>query len=284
MGVCVSVLNFKGGVGKTTISAHVMRVLYHKHEKSVLLVDLDSQFNLTQCLRTRAQYDLLVEENQTVFSAMEPPTSKSLYDVVTKPTAPPEPDDICITLRKFNVGNARLDLLAGDYKLIKYSIIYDNQKLKTVRDRFLRFISSARRKYDLVVIDCNPSSSFITLCALEACEHVLVPVRPDRYSILGLELVSEFISQLASVPVKPSLSVLLNGVPRSGPATEVEKQLRAHPTFGSLVYVNALRSSKLLVADTGYTGFATDRPVPYRELLKTEIAVITDEIVEKVGL
>jgi chromosome partitioning protein len=47
----------KGGVGKTTISAHVMRVLYHANGKKVPLVDLDPQFNLTQCLRSRAEYD-----------------------------------------------------------------------------------------------------------------------------------------------------------------------------------------------------------------------------------
>jgi len=46
----LSILNMKGGVGKTTVSAHVMRVLYHRYQKRILLVDLDPQFNLTQAL------------------------------------------------------------------------------------------------------------------------------------------------------------------------------------------------------------------------------------------
>jgi chromosome partitioning protein len=58
-GQVVAVLNMKGGVGKTTISAHLMRVLYHNFAKRVLLVDLDPQFNLTQCLVSRADYDTL---------------------------------------------------------------------------------------------------------------------------------------------------------------------------------------------------------------------------------
>jgi AAA domain len=56
-GKVVAILNMKGGVGKTTVSAHVMRVFYHQLSKKVLLLDLDPQFNLTQCLMRRAEYD-----------------------------------------------------------------------------------------------------------------------------------------------------------------------------------------------------------------------------------
>jgi CO dehydrogenase nickel-insertion accessory protein CooC1 len=49
-GQVIAVLNMKGGVGKTTVSPHVMRVLYHNMQRKILLVDLDPQFYLTQCL------------------------------------------------------------------------------------------------------------------------------------------------------------------------------------------------------------------------------------------
>ncbi|RYF48811.1 MAG: ParA family protein, partial [Cytophagaceae bacterium] len=48
-------------------------------------------------------------------------------------------------------------------------------------------VEQARKSRDLICIDCNPSSSFLTLCALLTATHVLIPVRPDRYSMLGLE-------------------------------------------------------------------------------------------------
>src|ERR1700681_4114532 len=98
-GQVVSILNMKGGVGKTTISAHVMRVLYRRRQKKVLLIDLDPQFNLTQALVTRAHYDNLKSQNKTIFTAMEPPPSVSLFDVAVTTLPPPPPTDISIRLR-----------------------------------------------------------------------------------------------------------------------------------------------------------------------------------------
>jgi chromosome partitioning protein len=272
-GEVVSVLNMKGGVGKTTISAHVMRVLYHLLEKKVLLIDLDPQFNLTQCLMTRAQYDLLKSANRTIFSVMETPSTVGLFDVAIKHPKPPAPSELVTELRNFKDKSAYLHLIPGNFELVKYSLIDDHQKLAKVQTRFLQFIAIARAEYDLVVIDCNPSSSFLTLCALHACSKLLVPVRPDRYSILGLELVADFIGRIPTIEPNPAITVLLNGIPTQGYDAAIENELRAHATFGRLVLTQRLRQSKLLVASSDYTGFATDKPVPYKDLLKTEIAV-----------
>ncbi len=277
-GEVISVLNMKGGVGKTTVSAHVMRVLYHQMKKKILLLDLDPQFNLTQCLMTRSQYDKIKEANKTIFNAMEPPSEVGLFDVAVTTHKPPAPSTLAVTLRSFNDGSAYLHLVPGNFDLVKYSLIDDHQKLAAVQQRFLHFISMARAEYDLVVIDCNPSSSFITLCALHACSRLLVPVRPDRYSILGLELVADFLDRIPTIQPKPEITVLLNGIPTQGYDPSTENALRAHSTFGKLVLTNTLRQSKLLLATSDYTGFATDKPVPYKDLLRIEIGTIVSEL------
>ena len=64
----------------------------------------------------------------------------------------------------------------------------------------------------------------------------------------------------------------------------VEDELRAHNVFGQNVLTHRLRISKLLQADPDYTGFATDKPVPYKDLLRTEIARLTDELARSLGL
>lgn len=282
-GKVVSVLNMKGGVGKTTISAHVMRVFYNRYVLRILLIDLDPQFNLTQCLIKRHAYDDLKDNGFTVFSAMEPASNVGLFEVKTTSRPPPAPSEIAIGLRHFLSADARLDLVPGNFALIKYSLISDQNKLNSVQKRFLQFISKARKEYDVVVIDCNPSSSFITLCALHACDDLLVPVRPDRYSVLGLELVADLLEQIPTIFPKPEITVLLNGIPRQGYDRSVENELRAHETFGPLVLTKMLRQSRLLSASPNYTGFATDKPVPYRELLKTEISEIVDELADRWG-
>ncbi len=282
LGVVVSVINLKGGVGKTTVSAHVMRLLYRTLRKKVLLIDLDPQFNLTQTLLTRKEYEKHRTSGSTVFAAMEPASKVSLFDVATTTQKPPAASTLATRLR--NLSNAWLDLVPGDFDLVKYSLISDHAKLDKVRQRFLRFVSDARAEYDLVVIDCNPSSSFITLCALHACTQLLVPVRPDKYSVLGVELLADFLERLPDIDPKPKISILLNGIPTSRYDPGPENELRQHKTFGTEVLANRLRVSALLTATSAYTGFATDKPVANRHVLATEINLIVHELGQRWGL
>ena len=280
----VAVLNMKGGVGKTTISAHVMRVLYHRRRIKTLLIDLDPQFNLSQALMTRSRYDSLKSEDRTILTAMEPPPLQGLYDITTTDAPPPNAEDLVYGLRHFKQMPITLDLLPGDFRLIKYSMIDNRTKLDAVQQRFLRFVSNSRRKYGLVCIDCNPSSSFITSCALHACNYILAPIRPDRYSVLGLEILHELVDQIPTIDPKPSVMALLNAIPRRNYDGIVEAELRNHATFGDALLTNPVYQSALLEATTGYTGFATDKPVPWRRMLTDEITSVVDELASRLGI
>ena len=281
----VAILNLKGGVGKTTVSAHVFRVLFQKFRAGTLLVDLDPQFNLTQTLLTRTKYENLRKEGKTVLSAMEPPPAVGLFQIKTSATPPPLPDEISVKLWFFAKLNPeqKLAIVPGDFNLVKYSLMDDNRKLVVVRKRFINFIQLARKDFKVICIDCNPSSSFLTLCALHACTHILVPVRPDKYSILGLELLSDFVDSIPSIKPKPDIVVLLNGIPRSNYVATIENELRSHPVFGARTLANKLYQSSLLVAHPDYTGFATDKRVPYKQRLKREITDVVDELAGKLG-
>lgn len=280
----VSVLNMKGGVGKTTISAHVMRVMYHRHRLKTLLVDLDPQFNLTQALVPRSKYDSLRDDNKTVLVAFEPPSKVGLFDVATSSTGPPRAKNVVSCLRYMGKTNVTLDLLPGDFKLVKYSLISSFAKLKLAKARFERFIGVARSDYDLIVIDCNPSSSFITTSALTVCTNLLIPVRPDRYSMLGVELLHELLDGMPAINPKPEVHILLNCIPNTNYDRRVEDELRGHSVFGERVLANRLPKSGLLEARSNYTGFATDKPVPYRNLLKDNITLVVDELAEALGV
>lgn len=282
----VAVLNMKGGVGKTTVSAHVMRVLYQAKKVKTLLVDLDPQFNLTQALVPRMAYDKLALEGKTIFSAMEPAAGTSLFEVDTISASPPHAKDLAHRLRWFDEKPVitSLDLIAGDFRLVKYSMIRDSGKLDIVQERFLRFINEARKEYQLVCIDCNPSSSFITSCALHSASHLLVPVRPDRYSVLGLELLTDLVEQIPSVHPKPTTLILLNSMGTDRHDRDIENELRGHKSFGANVLAHNLRHSGLLRARIGYTGFATDKGVAHTDRLRREITALAQEIAKKLGI
>lgn len=257
----VAVLNMKGGVGKTTISAHVFRHLYSHLRKRLLLIDFDPQFNLTQAVISQSDYENHKAANRTVFSVMEDSHSPSIFKVSSTLGPAPSVDQVSVRLRRFTNTNPEINLLLvpGDFDLVRYSMIGDPKVLDPVKDRFLQFVEAARVERDLVCIDCNPSSSFMTICALQAATHVLVPVRPDRYSMLGLKMLSRFITELPQIASKPELIVLLNGVKTSGYDPTVENALRSDPEFGPSTLANSLHVSKVLEATVGYTGFATDK-------------------------
>lgn len=274
----ISVLNMKGGVGKTTLSAHVMRVLYRHRSKKVLLIDLDSQFNLSQTVLTQDAYDALKSEGKTIYEVMEPTSNVGIIDVNTSKSPPPSVSSVRTRLKRLASNEGYLDLVAGNFHLVKYSIISNATKLKSVKNRFQRFVSEAKKEYDLIVIDCNPSSSFITMCALDVCDNILVPVRPDKYSMLGLKILHEYVEAMAEIDPKPDFNIVLNGVPRRGYNAAVEDELRADATFGPWVLAEKIYESKILAASPDYTGFATDKKVSHRGKLQTNLLNVVTEL------
>jgi chromosome partitioning protein len=285
-GKVVSVLNMKGGVGKTTVSAHVMYYMYSDLHKKVLLVDLDPQFNLTQTFIGRRDYDKIKLENKTIFAAMEPPSNVGLLDVKLSHKPPPATDDLVYPLRRHWNPKilAKIDLIPGNFDLVKYSLVPDKRKLDKVMQRFLQFISQAKSEYDLIVIDCNPSSSFITLAALHACSSLLVPVKGETYSMLGLEMLDRYVSEVPSIHPKPDLSILINTSNVPGVTEQTEAEIRAHRTFGPQVLVNPLPYSRLLTAKPRETGFATQKGKGWSYELGYSLSKIVAELAGKWGL
>lgn len=281
----VAVLNMKGGVGKTTASAHISRVLFSHFRAATTIIDFDPQFNLTQALFKRPKYDALKQGGKTIMAAMEPLPTSGLLEVRTSSAPPPGVDAISETLWLFkNDPKIRLAVVPGDFGLSKYTLVDHGKKLKDVESRFLSFVDSTKKVNDYICIDCNPSSSFLTLCVLKAATHILVPVRADRYSVLGLELLYEFVNSVPGLTQKPKFMILLNHVARSAPASAVELDLRAHSDFGAITLANRLYQSKLLAAHPDYTGFASDRRGPYSAQVSMELRSIAKEIGSKIGL
>lgn len=285
----MSVLNMKGGVGKTTLSAHLFREFYKVTRKNVLVVDLDPQFNLTQTLFDEKKYEKMKVEGKTILSVMESPESTSLYDTHETDGEIPALEDSVVNVKYLcergheNVV-AVLDILPGDFSLCKFSLMDDKAVLATAADRFSRFIDNAREKYDLVCIDCNPSSSFLTVCALKSSSHLLIPVRPDRYSMLGLRMLDNFISGFKGLAVKPKKIIVLNGIPQTNYDPTVENELRSDPEYGPRTLTTSMYMTKLLEANPRYTGFATDRKVAYSKSLARRMGFLAKELSAALGL
>ena len=284
----LSVINMKGGVGKTLISANVFRELYRRRRKRVLLIDFDPQFNLSQLLLVQADYDALRVARKTLLYVIEPPTPTSVFQVSADDMLDVGNVDDFTHCLSYIVGtpNIELRLLAGDFGLAKLNLREREKSLRVPRKRFAAFITKAREVYDLIVLDCNPAASFLTRTALEVSTHLLVPIRPDRYSVLGATMLFDFMDYLPTLSAIASKMLLLNGLPNtvSSPEDAIVNQVRANPTLGPLTLVSVIPQSGVLTARPDFAGFSVDRRVSYSQEIKSRLGLVADEIANKLGL
>ena len=180
--VCISVINMKGGVGKTTIAALLGRYASRRLHLKVLAIDLDPQANLSQAFM-RKRYRKFLEEKWPsvveIFNEHQPPSSRA---------ASPRPLDID-------------DLLVGDtplggknLELIPSRFDFSDNLINTVKPdpRILaRLIANDFLDKDIVIIDCAPTESILTQAAYHASRYILVPVKPEYFATIGFPLLND---------------------------------------------------------------------------------------------
>jgi len=280
----VAVLNMKGGVGKTTISANLFRELYRRigHGKKTLLIDFDAQFNLTQSVITEKDYETLKKDKKTIWSVLEPPAPASVFHTSAGDLEDCGPWHNYTTILKRTRLNHELHLLPGDFQIAELNLMENPQSLALSRKRFNGLIESARKECAVVVLDCNPSSSFLTRCAIENATDLLIPVRPDKYSILGLKMVAEYVRKIRPASHRPQLYVIFNGVDSS--RSSVEAEVLADVTFAPLTLATRIRQTRVLTARPDYTGFGVDRGVCNSDATRKVMRAAAEELAKRLKI
>lgn len=157
----ISIVNKKGGTGKTTSTINIGKGLSLKGKK-VLLVDLDPQGSLSYSLGLEIEKCILGEamlNNQII-------------------------DELLFEKEGMDILPSNNDLINYEFDFIKESFPYD--LLKTT-------LSSIKDNYDYILIDCPPSAGYLTVNALIASNSVLIPMQMDVLSYKGLEQIIDTI-------------------------------------------------------------------------------------------
>jgi chromosome partitioning protein len=177
----ISVVNFKGGSGKTTTAAHLAQHLALRGHR-VLAIDLDPQASLTALHGIQPELD----EVPSLYESLR-------YDE--------ERQSITEVIRKTNIPN--LDIIPASLDLQEYE--YDTPVALTSKDpqagrAFFTRISEALKevddRYDIVVIDCPPQLGYLTLTALTASSSVLITVHPQMLDVMSM---SQFLLMLGGI-------------------------------------------------------------------------------------
>jgi len=177
--VVVAVVNMKGGVGKSTVTANLGWHSAFKKNHKVLLVDLDPQFNLSQYALGRERYqDFLKKKRPSVCDIFEQTSSSPL---VRRDRT--DLTEAILPVKEWTHGS-RLDLVPSRLDLSYALKSSSYSKLEHLSS----FLEPLRKTYNLILIDCPPTQSMLTDAAYLASNYVLIPVRPEFLSTIGLPL------------------------------------------------------------------------------------------------
>lgn len=175
----ISFINMKGGVGKTTLCKEVSNYLSlcevsSNKSAKVLLIDIDPQSNLTQALIERYK-----------------PTNAdqvSIENIFDTKSMGYQMDKILLNLHD------KLDLVPGELETVFLERAQNNNTSHKLMD-FIKD-NDLKNKYDYIFIDCPPTYSVYTEMAFFCSDYYIVPVIPDAYSALGVDLLERVVSDI----------------------------------------------------------------------------------------
>jgi chromosome partitioning protein len=221
----VAIANQKGGVGKTTTAINLAAALALRGKRT-LLIDLDPQANSTM------SYLDVRQVSRTVYDAIADGTN-SLADVVQPSTVP-----------NLFIAPARIALAKLESKLV--GELDAHFRLK---DR----LEPIRAEYPAIVIDCPPTLGLLTVNALVAATHLLIPIQSSYFALEGTDDLLETIEKVRA-RANPALRILGVVITMHDKRTSLGKDIRdqIHKVFGNKVFKTVITKSVRLEESPAY--------------------------------
>ncbi len=221
----VAIANQKGGVGKTTTAINLSAALALRRKRT-LLIDLDPQANSTMSFLEARQLE------RSVYDALAEPGC-TLADVVVK--SPVE---------NLWVAPARIALAKLEAKLVGELDAHFHLKDK---------LDGARGSYDHIVIDCPPTLGLLTVNALVAATHLLVPIQSSYFALEGTDDLLETVEKVRS-RANPALRLLGVLITMHDKRTSLARDIRGQiqTVFGGKVFKTVITKSVRLEESPAY--------------------------------
>jgi chromosome partitioning protein len=301
--VVVSVINYKGGVGKTTLTANVGAELAFRGNQ-VLLVDLDPQASLTFSFYDPKYWRSNLADAHTLLSWYGSVIAPGEIDPLAKYVlTPPEVNRLIET----NGNAGRLDLLASHLGLIDVDLDFAYQlggsRFQHGSPSFLRIYRSLAdalagdefRRYDYVLMDCAPNFTMVTRTGIVASDHLLVPAKPDYLSTLGIDYLVAKIEEVvrdynkivgAARPlIGPEiLGIVLTMIQHAGtnPIQAMQGYIKTPAERDIPVFRQTIRENKSLFGTTGEVSLPAVLASNATDTALYELRELTSEFVARV--
>ena len=210
----ISIINQKGGVGKTTTVINLAAGLSMKGKK-ILVIDLDPQGNAT----TGLGLSNTAKSDSTIYSVLN--GNKKITEVIQQ-----------TSFENLNLVTSNVDLSG-----LEVETAGDSRRAFKLKDELTSILNDSRASYDYILVDCPPSLSLLTIMALVASDALVVPLQTEFFALEGLTQLMKTIERIKN-NLNPDLSIrgiLLTMYDRRNKLSgEVEKEARNY--FKEKVY------------------------------------------------
>jgi len=178
----ISVINQKGGVGKTTTVINLATAISFQNKK-ILVIDLDPQGNAT-----------------TGLGLSNGNNDKTIYDVLNGNC------NFEDAIQETKINNLHVVSSNVDLSGLEVETASENRRAFLLKDKIASFVNSEKNDFSFIFIDCPPSLSLLTVMALVAAKSLIVPLQAEFFALEGLSQLVKTIDRI-KVKLNPELSI-----------------------------------------------------------------------------
>ncbi|OGU59234.1 MAG: hypothetical protein A2X64_01705 [Ignavibacteria bacterium GWF2_33_9] len=258
----IATINFKGGVGKTTITWILAKYLSDIENKKVLVVDTDAQMSLTMAVSLEEESGSFQNEFGIWYNGKHKDKKDLLKALEKYDQMQGGHFDFSIDSSFIYKMNDNLHFIPSVIALYWLELdVFDREKVKHFIRALLGKIEHSSTKYDYVLFDCPPNFTALSYSVLSCSSMVLIPINPDVFAATGIRLMIEGLSLRIEPWPNPKICIFMN-----------KAKLRSNQlTQESLKYLN---ESKLVAKQKSQEGMkivVSDNIIPERVDIKRAI-------------